>query len=52
MEKQENVLSGIQCDVTNCIHNNGCCCCTAEEVHVRARPEDPESTTCETFSEI
>lgn len=52
MEKQEKVLNGICCDVMNCVHNNGNCCCTADEIHVKNRSVKPEETMCETFSEI
>lgn len=50
----ESVIRGICCDVENCVHNNGECCCTAEEVHVkyRCQCDGPCETMCETFSEV
>ncbi len=52
MDKNEFVISGIHCDVENCVYNNGCSCCTADRIHVKNDSDDPERTCCETFSEI
>ena len=48
---EENIISGICCDVENCVHNNGSCCCTAREIHVNHRANGATETVCETFSE-
>lgn len=52
MEHNEPILSGIHCEVANCVHNNGACCCTASEIQVKNRSLHPEETMCETFSEV
>lgn len=52
MHNNENALNGICCDVSNCVHNNGNCSCTANEIHVKNRSSNPEETCCETFSEV
>ncbi len=52
MYQNEKTLSGICCDVTNCVHNDGKCCCTASEIHVKNRSSHPEETCCGTFSEV
>ena len=52
MNGENNVINGICCDVENCVHNNGSCCCTAQEIHVKNRSAEPGETMCETFSEI
>lgn len=48
---EENIISGICCDVENCIHNNGACCCTAREIHVNHCSGSGSETLCETFRE-
>ena len=37
MHKEEKVLQGICCEVSNCVHNNGHCCCTAKSINVKNR---------------
>ena len=49
---EENIINGICWDVENCVHNNGSCCCTAQEIHVKHRASGETETVCETFSEI
>lgn len=50
--KEEPILNGIHCDVTNCVHNNGHCCCTADEITVSNDPMHAKDGICETFSEL
>lgn len=33
--QDEKILEGICCEVENCVHNNGNCCCTAQEIKVK-----------------
>ena len=35
--QDEKILEGICCEVENCVHNNGNCCCTAQEIKVKNR---------------
>ena len=49
----EKILEGICCEVENCVHNNGNCCCTAQEIKVKNRMAVlGEETMCETFEEV
>ena len=52
MHEYEPVISGIHCEVENCVYNNGCNYCTAERICVKNDSNRPERTFCETFSEI
>ena len=52
MQYHEPIITGITCDVQNCIHNNGDCCCTAGTIHVERCSDDPGRTKCQTFAEI
>ena len=51
--QDEKILEGICCEVENCVHNNGNCCCTAQEIKVKNRMAVlGEETMCETFEEV
>lgn len=50
--ENEKTLNGINCEVENCVYNNGCHCCTAQEIEVKNRMAIlGEETMCSTFTE-
>ena len=44
--QDEKILEGICCEVENCVHNNGNCCCTAQEIKVKNRMAVLGEETC------
>ena len=49
---ENHILSGVSCDVKNCVHNNGHCCCTADRITVKNRMAIlGEETMCDTYGE-
>ncbi|MCR5539996.1 MAG: DUF1540 domain-containing protein [Ruminococcus sp.] len=48
----KNKISGICCDVENCVHNHKGCECTADSIQVCSTCSDPnccDETICKTF---